>query len=143
MSYNFTKLTEVETLTKVPSNATVIAEVDGSLKRLPGSGLGGGKTLILKSNLNADDGEYTSDCIPNMEFAQALSLMKNAELAGCTMVGILNSEVMMIEPAVIYQGITEEYNWLVIKPVSKSPIHWSAEEGFGYNEPGHAPSYPS
>lgn len=44
MSYEFTKLAEVEALTEVPENATVLAEVDGKVKRIPGSGLGGGST---------------------------------------------------------------------------------------------------
>ena len=47
MSYNFTKLTEVEALSEIPNNATVIAEVDGALKRLPSDGLGGGNSLLF------------------------------------------------------------------------------------------------
>ena len=51
MNYEFTKLSEVESLSEVPENATVLAEVDGKIKRIPGSGLGGGgaiKTAIIK-----------------------------------------------------------------------------------------------
>ena len=66
MSYEFTKLAEVEALTEVPENATVLAEVDGAVKRVPGSGLGGGGgnekpdvsfTIMQASN---GDNEYTA-----------------------------------------------------------------------------------
>lgn len=52
MNYEFTKLSEVEALNEVPENATVLAEVDGAIKRIPGSGLGGAgiKTAIIKSS---------------------------------------------------------------------------------------------
>lgn len=42
MDYEFKKLAEVESLSEVPENATVLAEVDGFVKRIPSSGLGGG-----------------------------------------------------------------------------------------------------
>lgn len=51
MAYDFKKLSEVEALTEVPENATVLAEVSGSIKRVPGSSLGGVKTI----NGNAPD----------------------------------------------------------------------------------------
>lgn len=44
------KLVSVEALEEVPENATVLAEVNGEIKRVPGSGLGGGKALIIKSS---------------------------------------------------------------------------------------------
>lgn len=42
MDYEFKKLAEVESLSEVPENATVLAEVNGLVKRVPSSGLGGG-----------------------------------------------------------------------------------------------------
>lgn len=50
MNYEFKKLGEVETLNEVPENATVLAEVDGAIKRIPGNGLGGGNTLVITSS---------------------------------------------------------------------------------------------
>lgn len=41
MSYEFKRLSEVEALTEVPDGAKVIAEVNGQIRRVPGSGLGG------------------------------------------------------------------------------------------------------
>ena len=92
----FTKLSEVEALTEVPENATVLAEVDGVIKRIPGDGLGGGAgiaTAIIKSSdydealgmlqsggvtpTIADAGP-TYSCI-NMTFNEAYSLMASGE----------------------------------------------------------------
>ena len=42
MSYEFKKLSEVEALTEVPEGAKVLAEANGQIVRVPGSGLGGG-----------------------------------------------------------------------------------------------------
>ncbi len=41
MAYEFKKLSEVEALENVPEEATVLAEVGGAIKRVPGEGLGG------------------------------------------------------------------------------------------------------
>lgn len=52
MSYEFKKLSEVEALTEVPEGANMIAEANGQIVRVPGSGLGGTgiKTIIIKSS---------------------------------------------------------------------------------------------
>ena len=53
MSYEFKRLSEVEALTEVPEGAKVLAEANGQIVRVPGSGLGGGtgiKTAIIKSS---------------------------------------------------------------------------------------------
>ena len=57
MSYEFKKLSEVEALTKVPDGAKVLAEANGQIVRVPGSGLGGGggiKTAIIKDSAYDD-----------------------------------------------------------------------------------------
>lgn len=41
MSYQFQPIGEVEKLDEVPETANAIVEVDGKIKRVPGSGLGG------------------------------------------------------------------------------------------------------
>lgn len=54
MAYEFKRLADVEALSEVPENATVLAEVDGSIKRVPSGGSGGGAgTLVV--NLLFDD----------------------------------------------------------------------------------------
>lgn len=54
MSYEFKKLSEVAALTEVPDGAKVLAEANGQIVRVPGSGLGGSgggiKTAIIKSS---------------------------------------------------------------------------------------------
>ena len=53
MSYEFKKLSEVQALTEVPEGAKVLAEVNGQIRRVPRSGLGGSggiKTIIIKSS---------------------------------------------------------------------------------------------
>lgn len=90
MAYEFMSLAEVEALSEVPENATVLAEVGGSIKRIPGNGLGGGKSLIITHNpppaepIDAidDKGIYFS---ANMTFEEAFELFNNHELAGACM----------------------------------------------------------
>ena len=50
MMYDFKKLADVELLSEVPEGASAFVEVDGAVKRVPGSGLGGGgvATAILR-----------------------------------------------------------------------------------------------
>ena len=45
MAYEFKKLSEVEALDAVPEGASVLAEVGGEIKRVPGEGLGGSGTI--------------------------------------------------------------------------------------------------
>lgn len=44
MAYEFKRLSDVTLLDSVPNNATVLAEVDGAIRRVPGNGLGGGNS---------------------------------------------------------------------------------------------------
>lgn len=53
MAYEFKKIAEVEALDKVPNGANALIEVNGEVKRVPGSGLGGSggiATAIIKSS---------------------------------------------------------------------------------------------
>ena len=53
MAYDFQKLADVELLEEVPDGASAFVAVDGTVKRVPGSGLGGGggiATAILRSD---------------------------------------------------------------------------------------------
>ncbi len=54
--YDFKKLSEVELLSEVPDGASAFVEVNGDVKRVPGSGLGGGgvATAILRYSADAD-----------------------------------------------------------------------------------------
>lgn len=63
MEYDFQKLADVELLEEVPDGASAFVAVDGTVKRVPGSGLGGGgvATAILRftSERNASTKEVT------------------------------------------------------------------------------------
>lgn len=97
MAYEFMSLAEVEALSEVPENATVIAEVDGSIKRIPGEGLGGslggsGNSLVIVESSFTD---YYNPIVPNtgssytytanMEFADALAAFRACELTNTVM----------------------------------------------------------
>lgn len=45
MAYDFQKLADVELLEEVPDGASAFVAVDGTIKRVPGSGLGGGGSI--------------------------------------------------------------------------------------------------
>ena len=95
MAYEFMSLAEVEALPEVPENATVLAEVDGSIKRIPGNGLGGGKSLVIvessftdfyantPSPKDASAPAYTYTA--NMEFADALAAFRACELTNAVL----------------------------------------------------------
>lgn len=52
MAYEFKTLGSVEALTEVPENANALIEVDGAIKRVPGSALGGGKyDLVINHDM--------------------------------------------------------------------------------------------
>ena len=48
MAYEFKKLSEVESLTEVPEGASVLAEVNGDIKRVPKSEVGGAGGYVIK-----------------------------------------------------------------------------------------------
>lgn len=64
MSYEFKKLSEVEALTEVPDGAKVLAEANGKIVRVPGSGLGGstGGAGLFRINATIEENDsITSD----------------------------------------------------------------------------------
>lgn len=96
MAYEFMSLAEVEALSEVPENATVLAEVGGSIKRIPGKGLGGSgnNLVIVESSFNdfynppvvdpiSTEAHYTYTA--NMEFADALAAFRACELTNAVM----------------------------------------------------------
>ena len=95
MAYNFKRLSDVESLAEVPESATVLAEVDGSIKRIPSAGLGGGKSLIV---VDSDYTSFGSSTAPmsdsdsytaNMTFEEAYAALKNCELTSAVMYTVL------------------------------------------------------
>lgn len=102
MSYEFKRLSDVEALPEVPEGATVLAEVNGAIKRIPGEGLGGAgiKTAIIKDSgydnllsgiMSAAPAPvlYTYECL-NMTFDEAYGTMASGE--PLAVYGMLTSE---------------------------------------------------
>ena len=91
MAYDFQKLADVELLEEVPDGASAFVAVDGVVKRVPGSGLGGGgvATAILRysSENNASTNATTMVAVQptvnklpitcdNYTYAQARALLE-------------------------------------------------------------------
>ena len=106
MAYEFMSLAEVEALPEVPKNATVLAEVDGSIKRIPGEGLGGsGNNLVIVessftdfySNSNAPTPKLTKDYTytANMEFADALAAFRACELTNAVLYAFVDGPMLL------------------------------------------------
>ena len=105
MAYEFMSLAEVEALSEVPENATVLAEVDGSIKRIPGNGLGGGKSLVIVESSFTDF--YADTPSPNqklalaytytanMEFADALAAFRACELTNAVLYALKNGPMFL------------------------------------------------
>lgn len=127
MSYNFTKLTEVEALSEIPNNATVIAEVNGALKRLPSDGLGGGNSLLII-------GDNENNISANMTFEEAYALFMSNKL---TSVFFKSGTILQYCQSMELRQ-NDTYTWFYF-----GGLCWSAEEGFAPNEPGYVPVKPA
>lgn len=139
MAYEFMSLAEVEALPEVPENATVLAEVGGSIKRIPGEGLGGsGNNLVIVESSFTDfynppvvepqeaSSSYTYTA--NMEFADALAAFRaceltNAALYSCTEVPMFLNCVIVDYGAVMQTSI----DCLLISCNSYVDLYWTAD----------------
>ena len=123
MSYEFKRLSQVEALTEVPEGAKVLAESNGQIVRVPGSGLGGSggiKTAIIKSSdydqmiqylkgelPSPPSGDVTYECI-NMTFDEAYKALENGEPINAHLMMVLNSSTNM--PGSFIFGGTASFN---------------------------------
>ena len=84
MAYEFKKLSELEALDAVPEGASVLAEVGGEIKRVPGEGLGGSASVPVfdlsamgLSNIPADGTKVSAECdVTEMQEAMAKGVVK-------------------------------------------------------------------
>lgn len=80
MSYQFQPIGEVEKLDEVPKTANAIVEVDGKIKRVPGSGLGGAVErfdaifTVVHTGVGNTSQDYTVTC--NKSFEEIDKLME-------------------------------------------------------------------
>lgn len=129
MSYEFKKLADVEALPEVPEVATVFAEVNGEVKRIPSSGLGGVvKTAIIKDSRYDDaismmangggggpvSAPMVADADPrpafdfsclNMTFEEAYETMANGEPLDAKAMVVFNSPMVIPAQAITFVGI--------------------------------------
>lgn len=131
MVYEFQKLSEVEALVEVPEGANALIEVNGDIKRVPGSGLGGAtgiKTAIIKdSNYDNTVAEMlnpapapsealapsiTYECL-NMTFEEAYETMANGEPLQAVLM-LAGDGVMNIYAFAAFFGVTMGTSCIVI-----------------------------
>lgn len=142
--YDFQKLADVELLEEVPEGASAFVEVDGAVKRVPGSGLGGGgvATAILRSSADAEgqnaesgiavqNAESTYTQIPvtcdNMTYAQALAVLQ----AGEPLAVMLYSGAEGAWGTAIMVGITDGYICpSFISGDDSMSLYWNADGFF-------------
>lgn len=117
MAYEFKKLSEVEALSEVPENATVLAEVDGSIKRIPSNGLGGAggiKTAIIMSSDYYDALAGVSAAIAaveynctNMTFEEAYQSMASGEPLTFLVMFVQYDMPMIVYACAVFVGTME------------------------------------
>ena len=153
MAYEFKRLADVEALSEVPENATVLAEVNGSIKRVPGNGLGGsGNTIVLMMDMD-DNSTAPMGSTPsytftaNMDFADAMAAFRAHEITGAVVYGM--ASVMgfstLTEQAIDYESMDIAYvsdgtNFMgfdclgIFTMNSQMFIYWTAD-GISTEEP--------
>ena len=161
MAYEFKRLADVEALREVPENATVLAEVNGSIKRVPGNGLGGSGNgiVFVMEDPNASprrSGNVTPvyTFTANMDFADAIAAFRNHEITSVVVYG-LNS---VMNPSAPYAaaGAVEDYQVMDIAAMadmtsmagidclmvntlmSQMRLYWTAN-GISTEAPGSTP----
>ena len=151
MSYEFKKLSEVEALTEVPEGAKVLAEANGQIVRVPGSGLGGSggiKTAIIKSSdydqaltgvqtFDSADPEpvITYSCI-NMTFEEAYDALANGEPMTAHFMVDVNGAMNI--PGVVWFLGTMSNNVpciLILAVKGNLELYWTSD-GISTTEPG-------
>lgn len=100
MAYEFQPLGEVEKMEEVPENANAIVEVNGEIKRVPGSGLGGANIAIAEmvwttsdvDTLAGDGSESQSISCTNMTYDEAKALINAGVILGALVSMTLDGE---------------------------------------------------
>lgn len=154
MAYEFQKLSEVEALAEVPEGANALIEVNGDIKRVPGSGLGGAtgiKTAIIKDSeydnmiagmLNsapkvASAPSITYECL-NMTFEEAYEIMSNGEPLQAVLM-LAGDGAMNIPATTIFAGMSFGVPCVAIFSfLTQQSLYWTAD-GISTEQPGGVP----
>lgn len=146
MAYEFQKLSEVEALVEVPEGANALIEVNGDIKRVPGSGLGGGAgkaLIIVDSNFTNGGGieecsaEGTSAFTANMTLEEAMEAFYNCELDRIYCYAVTEAPTMLcgsiIDASMIYDTMCLQlFTNFFGNNIS---LYWTAD-GISFEEPG-------
>lgn len=147
MNYEFKKLADVEALPEVPEVATVFAEVNGEVKRIPSSGLGGVvKTAIIKDSYYDDavasmmnqvePGSFMGTAAPtfsciNMTFEEAYETMAAGEPLDAKAMIVAEGPMVISAQAVAFGGVAMTGSPMIglIGNVNKTTItlFWTAD----------------
>lgn len=122
MSYEFKKLSEVQAMDVVPEGAKVLAEANGQIVRVPGSGLGGGTGSEIQKPLTYD---YMPEGYPSKSIQhvvqmeeQQLTFIENQGLAQAQSPVVFNLSnffsVIVEWDGVVYTCTVKEVNKTLI-----------------------------
>lgn len=151
MAYDFQKLADVELLEEVPDGASAFVAVNGNVKRVPGSGLGGGgvATAILRldSESNASAKAVTRIAITpvnklpitcdNYTYAQARAVLESGDpftamilMSENNILGWKNcSQVVLFDNYIVMVFITDK----------EQDIYWNSDGFFDREPANHNP----
>lgn len=146
MAYDFQKLADVELLEEVPDGASAFVAVDGVVKRVPGSGLGGGgvATAILRmdSESNASTKAVTrAASIPvhelpitcdNYTYAQARAVLEQGDPLSAMI--FMSENNMSGWISCLQVGFSDNYILMAFTIDKELTIYWNAD-GFFDREP--------
>jgi hypothetical protein len=142
------KIVASETLEEVPEGATVLAEVNGEIKRVPSAGLGGGKTLIIKSS-DFDNamagvaaaGAEAADPVTysaNMTYDEVVAALANCELADARLFFVVDFPTTVPVVMTVYNMSTYTAPCLVMIASTMSgmlQLYWTAVDGISTTAP--------
>lgn len=147
MALEFQKIGDVELLDSVPDTANAVVEVDGAIKRVPGSNLGGGgiPTAIIHIDMGdsgdvapsslatlASDGArtsaytYTFTC-ENMTFEEAAAIMAAHQPLVVVIDIMLEGVYACGYAAYLMHTAGDGIETIVIKSAEGGKIYWTAD----------------
>ena len=151
MAYDFQKLADVELLEEVPDGASAFVAVDGVVKRVPGSGLGGGgiATAILRMDIesNASEKAVTRVAInpvnklpitcDNYTYAQARAVLE----AGNPLTAIVFMSENNMSGWISCSQVAFSDNYIVMELIvdKGQAIYWNADGFFDREPANHNP----
>ena len=151
MAYDFQKLADVELLEEVPDGASAFVAVDGVVKRVPGSGLGGGgvatailrlssesnastKAVMLKVTLPASKLPIMCD---NYTYAQARAVLEAGNPFAAMLYKSENNMSGWISCSQV--GLSDNYIVMDFIVDKGQAIYWNADGFFDREPANHNP----